>query len=69
MQRVMKTVVLYGEALGAERLVDIEGNGHFVISWATPGIAPSLEMLEELVPRITSDAEKTILEHLSVLSW
>ena len=49
MQRVMKTVVLYGEALGAERLVDIEGNGHFVISWATPGIAPSLEMLEELV--------------------
>ncbi|MEE9122120.1 MAG: aconitase X, partial [Syntrophobacteria bacterium] len=49
MQRVMKTVVLYGEALGAERLVDIEGNGHFVIPWATPGIAPPLEMLEELV--------------------
>ena len=24
MQKVMKTVVLYGEALGAERLVDIE---------------------------------------------
>jgi predicted aconitase len=49
MQRVMKTVALYGEALGAERLVDIEGDGHFVIAYAIPGIAPSLEMLDELV--------------------
>ena len=48
MQKVMKTVVLYGEALGAERLVDIGGDGHFVIAWATPGIAPPLEMLDEL---------------------
>jgi predicted aconitase len=49
MQKVMKTVVLYGEALGAERLVDIEGEGHFAIPWASPGIAPPLEMLDELV--------------------
>jgi len=49
MQKVMVTVVLYGKALGAERLVDIEGDGHFVISWASPGIAPPLEMLDELV--------------------
>lgn len=49
LQRVMKTVVLYGEALAAESLADIEGDGHFVISWPTPGIAPSLELLEELV--------------------
>lgn len=49
LQRVMETVVLYGEALEAERLADIEGDGHFVISWPTPGIAPSLELLEELV--------------------
>jgi len=49
MQKVMKSVVLYGEALGAKRLVDIEGDGHFVISYAIPGIAPSMEMLEELV--------------------
>ncbi len=48
MQKVMKTVVLYGEALGAERLVDIEGDGHFVIAYAIPGIAPSMAMLEEL---------------------
>ena len=48
MQKVMETVVLYGEALGAERLVDVEGDGHFVIPWASPGIAPPLEMLDEL---------------------
>jgi predicted aconitase len=49
LQRVMETVVLYGEALGAEKLVDIDGNGHFVIAYAIPGIAPSMEMLDELV--------------------
>lgn len=49
LQKVMQTVVLYGEALGAERLVDIEGEGHFVIAYAIPGIAPSMEMLDELV--------------------
>ena len=48
MQKVMKTVVLYGEALEAERLADIEGPGHFVIPWSSPGIAPPLELLEEL---------------------
>jgi predicted aconitase len=49
LKKVMETVVLYGEALRAEKLVDIEGPGHFVISWSTPGIAPPMDMLEELV--------------------
>lgn len=49
LQKVMQTIVAYGEALGAERLVDIEGNGHFVITYAIPGVAPSMEMLDELV--------------------
>jgi predicted aconitase len=49
LQKVMKTLVLYGEALGAERLVDIEGGGHMVISWAMPGISPSLDLLDELI--------------------
>jgi predicted aconitase len=49
MQKVMETLVLYGEALGAERLVDIEGDGHFVIPWAIPEIAPSMEMLDDLI--------------------
>ena len=49
LQKVMKTVVLYGEALGAESLVDIEGQGHLVIPWSIPGISPPIDMLEELV--------------------
>lgn len=49
LQKVMQTVVLFGEVLGAERLVEIDGPGHFVIPWCTPGIAPPIEMLEELV--------------------
>ncbi len=48
-QKIMKTLVLYGEALGAERLVDIEGDGHFVIPFVLPGTAPSMEMLAELM--------------------
>ena len=49
LQKVMTTIVAYGEAIGAEKLVNLEGNGHFVIAYAIPGIAPSMEMLDELV--------------------
>jgi predicted aconitase len=49
MQKVMETVVRYGEALNAPRLVEITGPGHLVIPWAIPGICPPLELLEELV--------------------
>jgi predicted aconitase len=45
----MKTLVRYADALGANRLVEIDGDGHFVIAWATPGIAPSFELLDELI--------------------
>ena len=48
LQKVMESVVLYGEAIGASRLVDLEGPGHFVIPWSVQGIAPPLKMLEEL---------------------
>ncbi len=49
LQRVMATIVAYGEALDAEKLVDITGMGHFVIANAIPGISPSLEMLDSLI--------------------
>ena len=42
LQKVMKSLVLYGEAIDAERLVDIEWPGHFSIPFATPGICPRL---------------------------
>jgi predicted aconitase len=48
-RKIMQTVVRYGEALGAEKLVDITGPGHFVIAHAIPGISPSLGLLEDLV--------------------
>jgi len=49
LQKVMKTLVLYGEALDAERFVDIEGMGHLVTPYAIPGIGLNLEMADELV--------------------
>jgi predicted aconitase len=49
LQKILGTIVCYGEALGARRLVDISGNGHFVITHAIPGISPSMEMLDELL--------------------
>ena len=48
LQKVMRTLVLYGEALEAERLIDIDWGGHFSIPFALPGVGPSLEMLDEL---------------------
>ena len=49
LQKVMETVVRYGEALKAPRLAEITSSGHLVIPWSIPGISPPLEMLEELV--------------------
>jgi len=48
LQKVMATLVLYGEALEADRFVDIDWGGHFSIPFALPGVGPSLEMLDEL---------------------
>jgi len=48
LQKVMRTLVLYGEALEAQRLVDIDWGGHFSIPFALPGVGPRLEMLDEL---------------------
>ena len=48
LQKVMRTLVLYGEALSAKRFVDIEWQGHFSIPFALPGVGPRLEMLDEL---------------------
>lgn len=47
-KKVMQTLVLYGEALEAEKFADIEGGGHFSIPFALSGVGPRLEMLDEL---------------------
>jgi len=69
LQKVMETVVLYAEALGAERLVDIDGPGHFVIPWASPGIAPPLEMLNELAEAGLETTQPFTLDPCSPLDF
>ncbi len=49
LQKIMQTLVLYGEALDAESFVEIEWGGHFALHHVLPGIGPRLEMLQELV--------------------
>jgi len=49
LQKVIKTVVLYGQACGAKKLVPIEGAAHLVISIALAGLGLRLEMVDELV--------------------
>ena len=49
LQKILRTLVLYGTALKAEKFVDIEWGGHFALHHVLPGIGPRLEMLQELV--------------------
>ncbi len=47
--KAMKSIVLYGEAFGADRLVDIEGNQHFVTSFGANTIKPYFKMMDQLI--------------------
>ncbi|MGE3594110.1 MAG: aconitase X [Dehalococcoidia bacterium] len=47
-QKLMQTMVLYAEALNADRLIDVEGPGHLVINDSRPGWGARLEFLEEV---------------------
>jgi predicted aconitase len=49
LQKVMRSVVMYGEAFGAERLVPIEGSPHMVTSFGANTIQPYFDMLDELI--------------------
>lgn len=49
MQKVLKSVVLYGEAFGAKRLIPIEGPVHLVTSFGLTGIDPVFDMMDELI--------------------
>ncbi len=69
LERIMRTVVGYAEALSAERLVEITGNGHFVITCALPGIAPSMTMLDELVEAGLTTSRPFTLDPLPPLDF
>jgi predicted aconitase len=47
--KAMKSVVLYGEAFGADRLVDIVGDQHLVTSFGANTIKPYFSVMDELI--------------------
>ena len=49
LQKVMESVVLYGDAFGAKRLVEIEGPVHLVTSFGIPILKPVYQMMDELI--------------------
>ena len=69
LQRVMTTIVAYGEALHAERLVNITGMGHFVIPHAIPGISPSMEMLDALIAADLKTLQPFTLDPIAPLDY
>ncbi len=49
LQKVMKSVVLYGETFGAKKLVPIDGPVHLVTSFGIPILKPVFDMMDELI--------------------
>lgn len=49
LQKAMKSIVLYGEAFGAKRLVPVNGSVHLVTSFGIPILEPVFDMMEELI--------------------
>ena len=50
MRKVLRTLVMYGEAFGAERMVKITGNmGHAVIGTGTMTWKPVFDLMQELI--------------------
>ena len=47
-QKLMQTMVLYADALQADRFVEVQGPGHLVINDSRPGWGARIEFLEEL---------------------
>jgi predicted aconitase len=47
MAKLMKTVVQYGEAFGADKLVDLGGNPHTVLMFGNDAVAPVIDIFNE----------------------
>lgn len=48
-QKIIKSVVMYGEAFGAEKLVPLDGAPHFVTSFGASMIKPYFDILDEII--------------------
>ena len=54
--KVMKTLVMYGEAFGAEKMVDITGkHGHLVTSFGLSVMKPVYDLMDTLIPSISQE--------------
>ena len=50
MAKVVKTLVMYGECFGAERMVPVTGaNGHLVTSFGLSMLGPVYDLMDELL--------------------
>ena len=49
LRKAMESVVLYGDAFGAERLIPVNGPVHLVTSFGIPILEPVFDMMEELI--------------------
>lgn len=49
LQKMMKTVVQYGDLFGAKRLVPITGASHFVTSFGMPELEAMYDILDEMI--------------------
>ena len=49
LQKVMASVVLYGQVFGAKRLAPLDGPVHLVTSFGIPLLTPVFEMMDELI--------------------
>ena len=59
MARVVKTLVMYGDAFGAERMVPVTSKyGHTVISFGLKAIKPVYELYDQLVDAGLTSAQK-----------
>ena len=61
MAKVVKTLVMYGDAFGAERMVPVTSKcGHTVISFGLKAIKPVYELYDQLIDAgLTSDQKFT----------
>ena len=72
LEKVMRSVVAYGETFDADRLVAISGSPHLVTSFGANTIRPYFDMLDELIEAglhtvepFTVDPRPTDFEHLN----
>ena len=59
MAKVVKTLVMYGDAFGAERMVPVTSKyGHTVISFGLKAIKPVYELYDQLIDAGLTSAQK-----------